>query len=123
MNYYNGNHDTVDHYASRRVPLQLNALIYKHGTPVATGRIINGSRHGLYLETEYQDVRELQRLELEVLLAGRIKGEQRCRVGALVVKKTLMGKGLEMELLEEPGNQLLHDLIQKEQGIAKPIAS
>ena len=106
----------MEHRCSRRVPLNINALIYKHDTPVAMGRIKNGSTHGLYLETDYQDVRELQKLELEILLGERLKGNRRCRVSALVVrKKAELGFGLEMELLEEQAAKPLRDFIRQRQ--------
>lgn len=105
----------MEHRCSRRIPLNINALIYKHGTPVAMGRIKNGSGHGLYVETDYEDVRELQKLELEVLLGERLKGDRHCRVGALVVRKSLMGVGLEMEMLEENGAKPLRDFIEQRQ--------
>ncbi len=103
----------MEHRCSRRIPLNINALIYKHGAPVAMGRIKNGSSHGLYLETDYQDVRELQKLELEVLLGERLKGDHHCRVAALVVRKSVTGLGLEMEMLEERGTKPLREFIEQ----------
>lgn len=105
----------MEHRCGRRVPLNINALIYKHGAPVAMGRIKNGSNHGLHLETDYRDVRELQKLELEVLLGERLKGERHCRVRALVVRKGEAGLGLEMEMLEEHGAKPLREFIEQRQ--------
>lgn len=105
----------MEHRCSRRVPLNINTLIYKHGVPVAMGRIKNGSSHGLYLETDYQDVRELQKLELEVLLGDRVKGDRRCCIAALVVRRSEMGVGLEMEMLEEHGAKPLREFIEQRQ--------
>lgn len=103
----------MEHRCSRRVPLNINALIYKHGAPVAMGRIKNGSSHGLFLETDYEDVRELQKLELEILLGQRIKGNRRCRVSALVVRKSQFGLGLELEVLEDQGAKPLKEFIEQ----------
>lgn len=105
----------MEHRCGRRVPLNINTLIYKHGVPVAMGRIKNASNHGLHLETDYQDVRELQKLELEVLLGERLKGERHCRVGVLVVRKGEAGLGLEMEMLEEHGAKPLREFIEQRQ--------
>ncbi|WP_024460194.1 hypothetical protein [Marinimicrobium sp. LS-A18] len=105
----------MEHRCSRRVSLNINTLIYKHGVPVAMGRIKNGSSHGLYLETDYQNVRELQKLELEVLLGDRVKGNRRCCVAALVVRKSMTGVGLEMEMLEEHGAKPLREFIEQRQ--------
>ncbi|WP_051235710.1 PilZ domain-containing protein [Marinimicrobium agarilyticum] len=103
----------MEHRCSRRVPLNINALIYKHGTPVAMGRIKNGSSHGLYVETDYEDVRELQKLELDILLGQRIKGDRRCRISALVVRKSQFGMGLELEVLEDQGARPLRAFIEQ----------
>lgn len=105
----------MEHRCSRRVPLNINALIYKHGAPVAMGRIKNGSYHGLFVETDYEDVRELQKLELEILLGQRIKGNQRCRISALVVRKCSFGIGLELEALEDQGARPLKKFIEQRQ--------
>lgn len=101
----------MEHRCGRRVPVSINTLIYKHGVPVAMGRIKDASNHGLYLETDYQDVRELQKLELEVLLGKRIKDARHCFVRALVVRKSNFGFGLDLEILEDAGSRSLEDYI------------
>ncbi|WP_347329767.1 PilZ domain-containing protein [Marinimicrobium locisalis] len=103
----------MEHRCSRRVPLNINALIYKHGAPVAMGRIKNGSRHGLFVETDYGDVRELQTLELEILLGQRVKGNRRCRIGALVVHKSTFGIGLELDVAEQNAQPLKEFIEQR----------
>jgi len=115
----------MEHRCGRRVPVSINTLIYKHGAPVAMGRIKNASSHGLYLETDYQDVRELQKLELEILLGKRIKGAQHCYVRALVVRKSNFGFGLDLEILEDAGSRSLQDYITHrldDEGRIKPAA-
>lgn len=103
----------MEHRCSRRVPLNINALIYKHGVPVAMGRIKNGSSHGLFVETDYGDVRELQTLEIEILLGQRLKGDRRCRIAALVVRKATYGMGLEVEVLEDQNARPLKQFIEQ----------
>lgn len=103
----------MEHRYNRRIPLNINALIYKHGTPVALGRIKNGSTHGLYLETDYRDVRELQKLELEILLGRRVKSNKHCQVKALVVRKSEFGYGLDLEMLNDEASRPLRDYIEQ----------
>lgn len=113
----------MEHRCSRRIPLNINTLIYKYGVPVAMGRIKNGSGHGLYLETDYREVRELQKLELEVLLGQRPKGKEgragggRYQISALVVRKSDFGYGLEMEILNDSGSQQLSEYIQQQKAL------
>jgi len=101
----------MEHRCARRVPVNINTLIYKYGVPVAMGRIKNASNHGLYLETDYQDVRELQKLELEVLLGKRSKDIPHCYVSALVIRKSNFGFGLDLEILEDAGSRSLQEYI------------
>lgn len=103
----------MEHRCCPRVRLNINALIYKHGVPVAMGRIKNGSRHGLYLETDYQDVRELQKLDIEVLLGDRLKANRRCLISALVVRTASTGFGLEMEMSEDHNAKPLREFIEQ----------
>lgn len=110
----------MEHRYSHRVSLNINTLIYKRGTPVAMGRIKNGSDQGLYLETDYQGVRELQKLELEVLLGRRIKGKQRCQVSALVVRKSPFGYGLQLNMREDSSSEALRNYIEQQQVAQHP---
>lgn len=105
----------MEHRCSRRIPLNINTLVYRYGVPVAMGRIKNGSHQGLYLETDYQEVRTLQKLELEMLLGQRIKGSRRCHINALVVRKTECGYGLELEVLEGSSSPALQEFIRQRQ--------
>lgn len=105
----------MEHRCSRRIPLNINALIYRHGAPVAMGRIKNASGHGLYLETDYQNVRELQKIELEVLLGRRSKGKDRCQVTALVARKSQFGYGLDLEMLDDESSHALLEYIEHRQ--------
>lgn len=115
----------MEHRCGRRVPVSINTLIYKHGAPVAMGRIKNASDHGLYLETEYRDVRKLQKLELEVLLGKRIKDARHCFVRVLVVRKSNFGFGLDLEILEDAGSRSLQEYITHrldDEGRLKPFS-
>ncbi len=105
----------MEHRCSRRIPLNINALIYRHGAPVAMGRIKNASGHGLYLETDYHNVRKWQKLELEVFLGRRIKGKERCQVSALVARKSPSGYGLDLEMRNDESCHALLAYIEHRQ--------
>ena len=55
----------MEHRHHARVPLGLDMLIYRRGMPVATGRIRDASRGGVFIETDYRELREYQNLEFE----------------------------------------------------------
>jgi len=86
----------MEHRLSTRITTDLDLLVYKRGMPVATGKIRDASRKGLFILTDYTDVQLNQELEIEIRFPDcpeqRIK-----RIRAQVVRKTGAGLGLDFE--------------------------
>ena len=85
----------MEHRYSSRVPTDIKMLIYRRGVPVATGRIRNASRVGVFIETDYPELRRYQPLECEFRLAGEIPAT-RHRFSAHVSRQANVGVGLEV---------------------------
>lgn len=100
----------MEHRCEQRIPMDLTAQMYKHGAQVACGRIKNGGNHGLFLETGYRDIRELQHLDLEIVLDEGFE-RKRYELKTVVVRKNYFGLGLELEVLSEVGVGNLLDLV------------
>jgi len=67
----------MEHRLSKRITTDLDLLVYKRGMPVATGKIRDASRKGLFILTDYTDVQLNQELEIELrfrLSAKRVRG-------------------------------------------------
>lgn len=54
----------MEHRKSPRIEGQLSILVYKRGLPVGTGQIRDASRRGVFIKTDYRDVRLNQPLQL-----------------------------------------------------------
>ncbi len=100
----------MEHRCSRRVPLNINALVYKHGAPVATHQKWQLPRSSKPITSTCASCKNLK-----ILLGQRIKGNQRCRISALVVRKCSFGIGLELEALEDQGARPLKKFIEQRQ--------
>jgi len=102
----------MEHRCSERHAADIKILIYRYGTPVAIGRIKNGNRYGLFIESDLAEVRPLQQLGIEVLVYRGAQKLQRYRFEAIVVHTSERGFGLELDTLsEEAGNQLMEMLL------------
>jgi hypothetical protein len=78
-------------------------LIYRRGMPVATGRIRDASRSGVFVETSYAELREHQSLEFEFRMPDCAR--ERLRVAAHV--RRCVNDGLALEL-DEADRDSLH---------------
>jgi hypothetical protein len=105
----------MEHRCSRRHEVDLKALIYKRGTPVAIGRIKNGSQGGLFVTTDYANVSEHQKLELVVMMKRTPQEPKRYQLKTLVVHKTDGGLGLELEIADERDSGELFEMIRTAQ--------
>ena len=86
----------MEHRHHARVPVGLDMLIYRRGLPVATGRIRNACRGGIFIETEYRELREHQNLEFEFRSLDQ-SGSMRHRVAGHVLRCTPEGVALEID--------------------------
>lgn len=102
----------MEHRYSERVDVDLRAAVYKRGLNVGTGRIKNGSKHGLFLQTNYNDVNLLQKLVVEVVVHLTPQKTQRYELQTIVVRKSSEGLGLELEVIGEQDSLALGALIE-----------
>lgn len=86
----------MEHRLSKRVPGKLSLLLYKRGMPVATGQVCNASRRGVFVSTDYLDVKLNQPLELELCYPGKTEKALR-RLKAHVVRRASGGLGLDFD--------------------------
>lgn len=97
----------MEHRCSARYTADIKILIYRYDAPIAIGRIKNGTRHGLHIESDLADVKPLQRLGIEILVYRSAQKLQRYRFDSIVMHTTDHGFGVELDALtEEAGNQL-----------------
>ncbi|MBE02908.1 PilZ domain-containing protein [Marinobacter lutaoensis] len=86
----------MEHRLSTRILGKLPILVYKRGLPVASGQIINASRRGAFIATDYDDVALNQSIELELCYPGRAG-----RLKAHIVRKAADGLGVDFDTTEQ----------------------
>ncbi len=86
----------MEHRYHVRMDADIPALIYRCGVPVATGRMRDASRGGVFVRTSYAELRLNQHLELEFPLSGGGEGAMR-RLRAHVRRCEQTGVALEMD--------------------------
>ena len=86
----------MEHRYHLRMEADIPALIYRCGVPVATGRMRDASRSGVFVRTSYAELRPNQHLELEFPLNGGGEGATR-RLRAHVRRCEQNGVALEMD--------------------------
>lgn len=102
----------MEHRCSDRYTADIKILIYRYGIPVAIGRIKNGNRYGLFIESDLADVNPLQQLGIEVLVYRTTQKLQRYKFESIVAHKNGRGFGVEIDSSnEEAGNQLIEMLL------------
>jgi len=85
----------MEHRLSQRIEGQLPILVYKRGMPVGTGQIRDASRRGVFVTTEYNDVRLNQTLQLAFRLPEMADNQQ--TLNAHVVRRSEHGFGLDFD--------------------------
>lgn len=91
----------MEHRHHVRIPIGIKTLIYRRGLPIATGRIRNGSRGGLFIETECVEMGLHQRVQCEVPVAEDAGAIGHC-VSVRVVRQAPGGAGVELDEDDEP---------------------
>jgi len=102
----------MEHRCSERHPANIKILIYKYNVPVAIGRIKNGTRHGLHIESDLASVEPLQQLGIEVLVYGGSNKLQRYQFDSIVIHTTEHGFGVELDALTQEASDQLWQLLQ-----------
>jgi len=89
----------MEHRYAERISGDLNVLIHKYNCPIAIGRIKNGSRSGIFIETDFVDIECEHQLTIEVVSgkAGN-KKSQTIEMKAIVIHKTSKGFGAEVDI-------------------------
>jgi hypothetical protein len=118
----------MEHRHNPRTIADIKILIYKYCIPMAVGRIKNGTRYGLYIESDFMDVGAFQLLGLEILFYSPLHILQRFKFNSIVTHTTENGFGVELDGLEGINDQLsnlLRDapLTPQESELNKIVAS
>lgn len=86
----------MEHRLSQRIVGELPILVYKRGMPVATGQIQDASRRGLFIVTDYSDVRLNQTIELAFRYPEQ-RGQGHRVLTAHVVRRSGAGLGVDFD--------------------------
>lgn len=110
----------MEHRCTERYASDLSILIYQHKLPVAIGRIRNGSRLGIFIETDFANIDCEHQISLELPLNRSSANKlQRVEMKALVIHKTGKGFGVELDIKTQEQTDLfveiLRDLYKKPQ--------
>ena len=87
----------MEHRCTDRYSSDLKILIHKHGLPTAIGRIRNGGRSGVFVETDFADIDCEHQVTLE-LMVNRNTGKQSIQLKAIVIHKAAGGFGAELDI-------------------------
>ncbi|MET4024824.1 hypothetical protein ABIE59_000329 [Marinobacter sp. MBR-99] len=104
----------MEHRLSQRIEGELPILVYKRGMPVATGQIQDASRRGLYVATDYSDIRLNQPIQLAFKLPDKRQDCHRV-LNAHVIRRSTGGLGLAFDGSDNDA-RVIADLIQWLQG-------
>lgn len=99
----------MEHRYSNRITLNLNVLIYKSGIPVAFGRVVNGSKIGFFIETDFVDVNRFQRLDIQIIPNSNLKNAGGYFYTMYVIRKTKWGLGLEVDSKRVESKKVVED--------------
>ena len=102
----------MEHRCSTRYVADIKILIYRYNIPVAIGRIKNGTRYGLFIESDLADVEPLQQLGIEVLVYRNVQKLQRYLFDSIVMHTSDHGFGVELDALAEDAATQLTDMLR-----------
>lgn len=102
----------MEHRCSARYTADIKILIYQYDIPMAIGRIKNGTRYGLYIESDLADVKPLQQLGIEILVYRNAQKLQRYRFDSIVIHTTDHGFGVELDTLSEDAGSQLTEMLR-----------
>lgn len=83
----------MEHRYSKRVVANLQALIYKSGLPIAIGRVLNVSKHGVFIDCAPDIAALNQPLRVDFFAYGR-RMERSAGFMCFVVRKEIGGLAL-----------------------------
>jgi len=103
----------MEHRYGERTDLNLKANIFKSGLLVGRGIIKTASQSGLYLHTEYADIKPLQRLVLDVVIHSSPLQSVHYKLRTMAIHSD--GSGLGLEFISESDALVMMDLIRVHQ--------
>jgi hypothetical protein len=103
----------MEHRYSNRFSFDVNVLIHRYGVPVAVGRIKNGTRFGLFIESEVEDVEAFQLLDIEILISINSLQLQRHKITSIVTHTTENGFGVEFDPIDGKTSDQLYNVLRE----------
>lgn len=100
--------NTMEHRYNPRAATNLNVLILQSEVPVAFGRIVNGSKIGFFIETDFSQVNLDQALDIEFISANSEENICRYSCNIRVIRKTALGLGVEVESTKVESNYIIN---------------
>ena len=103
----------MEHRCIPRMASSLDVIIIKQGKQVGRGKIKNGNRWGIYVESDYLQVEPEHQLTLE-LVDSKIESlhDAAIKIEALVIYTTDQGFGLEIDIEAETHANLFSQLLK-----------
>ncbi len=103
----------MEHRCTERYASDLSILIYQHKFPVAIGRIRNGNRFGIFIETDFANIDCEHQVSLELPLNRSSANKlHRVEMKALVIHKTQKGFGVELDIKTQEQTDLFVSLLR-----------
>lgn len=111
----------MEHRYHARMDADIPMLIYRWGVPVATGRMRDASRSGVFVRTSYAELRPNQHLEIEFPVSDTGDREMR-RLRAHVRRCEQSGVAIEMDDRDDAVASSMRALLRQllEHGGASP---
>jgi hypothetical protein len=100
----------MEHRCSPRIETDFHVLICQYSKPIAIGRVKNGTRFGLFIETDW-NARPMQQITLEIA-PKQSQTLQKNLLEAIVVYKVAQGFGVELETLTDEQAQELQKFLE-----------
>ena len=92
----------MEHRRAKRLPANIQVLLYQRGLPEAVAVVRNISKSGMFVATDFDDIDINQKVDVEFRLEEGLEEnssdrDQRQSVGAQVVRKSAFGLALECD--------------------------
>lgn len=87
----------MEHRYSNRAATNINVLLLKSAVPVAFGRVVNSSKMGFLIETDFSDINLDQALDIEFIPTNNEENICKYSCNIRAIRKTTLGLGVEVE--------------------------
>jgi len=98
----------MEHRYSNRAEKNTNVLILKSAVPVAFGRVVNASKIGFFIETDFSDINLDQTLDIEFIPTDNEENICKYSCRTRVIRKTSLGLGVEVEFTKAESNSAIN---------------